>query len=105
MCGGSGGDALIGRRKRCILAILLSAIKIIDSFCPQPLDTNRETDETLLPLLLHTNVLYPFFHITSLRSLLRHFLSNHPHENLIPWIYYICVYILYVHLHLIRKRS
>lgn len=78
MCGGDGGgDAIIGRRKSHGVAI-----KTIDSFCPQLLDTDSKTDKNSLLLLLRTNVLHPFFYITSLRSLLRHFLSNCPHEIL-----------------------
>lgn len=59
VCDG-GGDAIIERRKRCATAILLSAIKITDSFRPQLLDTDSKTDENPLLLFLHTNVLYPF---------------------------------------------
>lgn len=62
MCGGGDGDVIMERRKRCGVAILLSAIKTIDSFCLQLLDTDSITDDNSWLLLLHINVLHPFPH-------------------------------------------
>lgn len=105
MFGGGGDHVIIGRRKRCGLTILLPAIKIIDSFCPMLLDIDIKPDENPLLLLLHNDVLHLFPHIISLRSLLRHFLSNHPHEFLIPGIYSISVFVLYLYLYFIHNRD
>lgn len=98
MCHGGDGDVIIERKKRCGIAILLSAIKTIDSFCPQFLDTDHKTDENPLLLLLLTNVLQLFFHYHLPEESFKTFFSTCPTpQNLIPHIYCISMYDMYIH--------
>lgn len=104
VCGGGDSDAIIERRKRYGTVVLLSAIKTIDSLCPQLLDAESKNDENLWLLSNHTTILHPFIH---------YHLPKEPFKTfsflLLLWVFShrhtVCVYILYTYLHFTHKKS